>query len=144
MTRIQHVNLMVDDLDRATDFYRDVIGLAPTTTPDLGFPAQFFSIGEDQELHVNRLDDVRPVRAHFCLRVDDFDGVVERADAAGAIDATTWGAARRLPSGAMQLFVRDPAGNLIEISADPDQPVATDFFDRPYAEPAADGTQEAS
>jgi lactoylglutathione lyase len=133
MTAIHHVNLMVDDLDAATRFYRDVIGLSPIDTPDLGFPAQFFSIGADQELHVNQLDDRRPERAHFCLRVDDFDGVVERAEASSAIESATWGPAKRLLSGVMQLFVRDPAGNLIEIACDPDQPIASDFFDRPYA-----------
>lgn len=132
MTVIQHVNVMVDDLASATRFYRDVIGLTPVDTPDLGFPAQFFAIGVDQELHVNQLDDTRPLRAHFCLRVDDFDGVVTRAEAAEAIESETWGLARRLPSGVMQLFVRDPAGNLIEISTS--QPVADDFFDRPYVE----------
>ena len=56
-----------------------------------------------------------------------------------AIDTTTWGRARRLPSGVMQLFVRDPAGNLIEIACDPDQPIADDFFDRPYADGGSSG-----
>jgi lactoylglutathione lyase len=134
MTVIQHVNLMVDDLASATRFYRDVIGLAPIDTPDLGFPAQFFAIGADQELHVNQLDDTRPERAHFCLRVDDFDGIVARAEASHAIETATWGLAKRLPSGVMQLFVRDPAGNLIEIACDPDQAIADDFFERPYVE----------
>lgn len=133
MTRIQHVNLMVDDLAAAIEFYEGVIGLSATETPDLGFPAQFFSIGDDQELHVNELDDRRPERAHFCLRVDDFDGTVRRAAAAGAIDDETWGKARRLPSGVMQLFVRDPAGNLIELSCDADQSLPAEFFTRPYA-----------
>jgi catechol 2,3-dioxygenase-like lactoylglutathione lyase family enzyme len=130
---------MVDDLDAATRFYRDVIGLSPIDTPDLGFPAQFFSVGDAQELHVNQLDDMRPERAHFCVRVDDFDGVVARAEASRAIEASTWGRAKRLPSGVMQLFVRDPAGNLIEIACDPDQPIADDFFDRPYAERDSNG-----
>lgn len=136
MTAIHHVNLMVDDLAAATRFYRDVIGLSLIATPDLGFPAQFFAIGPDQELHVNQLDDARPVRAHFCLRVDDFDGVVARADAARAIESKTWGPARRLPSGVMQLFVRDPAGNLIEVSCNADQPIAADLFDRVDVDPA--------
>jgi catechol 2,3-dioxygenase-like lactoylglutathione lyase family enzyme len=139
MTAIQHVNLMVDDLASATSFYRDVIGLAPIDTPDLGFPAQFFAIGADQELHVNELDDTRPERAHFCLRVDDFDGVVSRAEASDAIETSTWGRAKRLPSGVMQLFVRDPAGNLIEIACDADQPIADDFFERTYVEPGSQG-----
>ena len=62
VTTIHHVNLAVDDLASATEFYRDVIGLDPIATPDLGFPAQFFSIAPGQELHVNQLDDVHPQR----------------------------------------------------------------------------------
>ena len=84
MTTIHHVNLAVDDLATATEFYRDVLGLDPIATPDLGFPAQFFAIAPGQELHVNQLDDVHQQRTHFCLRLDDFAGVVDRAATAGA------------------------------------------------------------
>lgn len=36
-----------------------------------------------------------------------------------AIDIHPWGKVRQLPDGAMQMFVRDPAGNLVEISSKP-------------------------
>ena len=45
-TQIQHVNLMVGDLDAAVDFYTEVLGLGLASTPDLGFPAQFIAINE--------------------------------------------------------------------------------------------------
>ena len=122
MSSIQHVNLLVDDLDSAVAFYRDVIGLRPAPTPDLGFPAQFFDIGGDQQLHVNELDDVHPRRAHFCLRLDDFAVVIERAEFAGVVDDEAWGVPTRLPSGVVQLFVRDPAGNLVELNSPPHEP----------------------
>jgi catechol 2,3-dioxygenase-like lactoylglutathione lyase family enzyme len=127
-TNIQHVNLMVDDLDAAVSFYTDVLGLALAPTPELGFPAQFVAVNDYQEIHLNRLDDVTPERAHFCMRVADFNGVFRRAKGAGVIETRTWGQARRLASGVMQLFVRDPAGNLIEIACDADQPVDDDIF----------------
>ena len=38
---LQHVNIMVDDLDQGVAFYRDLIGLELDVTPDLDFPAQF-------------------------------------------------------------------------------------------------------
>lgn len=119
MTALHHVNVMVDDLDTAITFYRDVIGLRPRETPPMDFPAQFFTIAPDQELHVNELEDTRAVRAHFCLRVDDLLAVVDRAASVGAIDEETWGPACRLPSGVIQLFVRDPAGNLVELNSTP-------------------------
>ena len=45
-TKIQHVNLMVSDLDAAVGFYTGVLGLGLANTPDLGFPAQFIAINE--------------------------------------------------------------------------------------------------
>ena len=135
MTIIHHVNLTVDDLAAATEFYRDVIGLAPAVTPDLGFPAQFFTIGTGQELHVNELADVRPKGAHYCLRLDDFATVVARAETAGAIDVEAWGRASRIGTGVIQLFVRDPAGNLIELNSQPHEQFDEAFYARPYVDP---------
>lgn len=133
--RIHHVNVMVDDLAAADEFYADVLGLERNPTPDLGFPAQFFGVGDGQEIHVNELGDVRPERAHFCLRVADFDLVFRRVHELGAIETDTWGKVRRLPGGVMQMFVRDPAGNLIEISCEADQPVESSIFELDFVEP---------
>ena len=138
MTSIHHVNLAVDDLASATVFYRDVIGLEPIPTPDLGFPAQFFSIGPGQELHVNQLDDMHADRTHFCLRLDDFGGVVERAQASAAIDTAAWGMATRIGTGVVQVFVRDPAGNLIELNSQPGERFEDDFYERPFFDPACE------
>jgi catechol 2,3-dioxygenase-like lactoylglutathione lyase family enzyme len=113
---------------RRRRLYTDVLGLTRAPTPPLDFPAQFIAVDEYQQIHLNRLDDVTPERAHFCMRVADFNGVYRRAKEAGVIETKTWGHARRLASGVMQVFVRDPAGNLIEIACDPDQPVDEDIF----------------
>jgi lactoylglutathione lyase len=138
MSSIHHVNLAVDDLASATVFYRDVLGLEPVPTPDLGFPAQFFSIGPGQELHVNQLDDIHADRTHFCLRLDDFAGVVERAEASAAIDTAAWGPATRIGTGVVQLFVRDPAGNLIELNSQPGERFEDHFYERSFFDPACE------
>ena len=122
-TQIQHVNLMVSDLAAAVRFYTGVLGLGIADTPDLGFPAQFVAINDYQQIHLNQLPDTTPERAHFCLRVADFNGVFARAKAAGVIETGTWGPAKRLPSGVLQMFVRDPEGNLVEIACDAEQAV---------------------
>ena len=44
------------------------------------------------------------------------------------------GKVRRLPDGAMQMFIRDPAGNLVEITCPPDYPVAERVFADEVAE----------
>ena len=82
-TNIQHVNLQVGDLDAAVAFYTDVIGLGLAPTPDLGLPAQFIAINDYQEIHLNQSDDVKPERAHFCLRVADFNGGVPPGQGGG-------------------------------------------------------------
>jgi lactoylglutathione lyase len=133
--RIQHVNLMVDDIDAAIEFYGVQLGLEAVFTPELGFRAQFFKINDLQEIHVNELSDVTPERAHFCLRVDDFAAQFRRMKALGAIEIKTWGKVHRLPSGVMQMFVRDPAGNLIELSCEADQYVDPAIFDEAIFEP---------
>jgi catechol 2,3-dioxygenase-like lactoylglutathione lyase family enzyme len=133
--RIHHINLMVDDLARAVEFYGAGLGLATVPTPEMGFPAQFFRINDLQQIHVNQLHDVAPERAHFCLRLDDFTDVFRRMRALGAIEITTWGKIRRLPGGVVQMFVRDPAGNLIELSCEADQDVDPAIFDEAIFEP---------
>jgi lactoylglutathione lyase len=134
--RIHHINLMVDDLARAVEFYGTALGLEALPTPDMDFPAQFFKINDLQEIHLNELQDVTPERAHFCLRVHDFTDQLRRMKALGAIEIETWGKIRRLPSGVMQMFVRDPSGNLIELSCESDQYVDPAIFDEEIFEPA--------
>jgi catechol 2,3-dioxygenase-like lactoylglutathione lyase family enzyme len=115
---IQHVNVNVDDLDAAIPFYRDILGLSLDDTPDQGFRCQFFRIGyTQQQIHMNEMLDQRQFRGHFCLVVPDFMSVFARAKAAGVIDLAPWGKVRQLPNGKMQMFVRDPSGNLIEIAS---------------------------
>ena len=132
---LQHVNVNVDDLDRAIPFYRDVLGLPLDDTPDQGFRSQFFRIGGGQQIHMNEIADARQFRGHFCLVVPDFQAVFRRAKAAGAIDVAPWGRVRRLPSGKMQMFVRDPSGNLIEIASGDGEALDPALFADPLVEP---------
>jgi catechol 2,3-dioxygenase-like lactoylglutathione lyase family enzyme len=132
---IHHVNVNVDDLDAAVAFYRDVLGLPLDDTPDQGFRSQFFRIGALQQIHMNEIADAHPFRGHFCLVVPDFTAVFGRAKAAGAIDLKPWGRVRRLPSGAMQMFVRDPSGNLIEIASARDADIDPALFADELVEP---------
>ena len=132
---IQHVNVNVDNLDAAIVFYRDVLGLKLDSTPDQGFRSQFFRVGGDQQIHMNEIADTHQFRGHFCMVAPDFMGVFARAKAAKAIDVKPWGRVRRLPSGAMQMFVRDPSGNLIEIASAKDAHLDSTLFADEIVEP---------
>ena len=131
---IQHVNVMVDDLAAACAFYAGVLGLEEAFTPQLDFPGQFFVVGGGQEIHVNEIADLHPERAHFALDLEDFNGAFARALEQGVLETETWGPVKRVGAGIMQAFVRDPAGNLVELRAHPDYEVdaailALDFVD---------------
>lgn len=128
-TRINHAALVVDDLERAVEFYRDQLGLELLPAFDLDFPAQWFKIDEDQQLHLLEWEDTPSFRGHVCFQVDDFNAIFDRMKALDAIDVRPWGKVRRLPDGAMQMFVRDPAGNLVEITCAPDCPVDDRIFE---------------
>ena len=132
---LHHINVNVDDLDAAIVFYRDVIGLPLDPTPDQGFRSQFFRLGPNQQIHMNEIADVHQYRGHFCLVAPDFGSVFRRAKAAGAIDCNPWGRVRRLPSGGMQMFLRDPSGNLVEIGSARDAAIDPALFADELVEP---------
>lgn len=114
---LHHINVNVDNLEAAIAFYRDVVGLPLDPTPDQKFRSQFFRIGANQQIHMNEITDVHQFRGHFCIIVPEFEAVFRRAKAANVIDVRVWGRVRQLPSGTMQMFLRDPSGNLVEIAS---------------------------
>jgi YD repeat-containing protein len=53
---------------------------------------------------------------HLALDVDDFEAVFVQARDRGILDSGTWGAAvREHPAGWIHMYLRDPAGNLVEV-----------------------------
>jgi catechol 2,3-dioxygenase-like lactoylglutathione lyase family enzyme len=127
---INHVTLVVSDLEQARAFYERELGLEPLPTFNLDFPAQFYRLNERQQLHITEWPDDQPsFRGHVCFQVDDFTSTFRRMRELGAIDVRPWGRVRRLPDGAMQMFLRDPAGNLVEISFPPGGAVDEAIFD---------------
>ncbi|MEP7270937.1 MAG: VOC family protein [Acidobacteriota bacterium] len=113
---IHHVALIVDDLEKCRNFYTNVLGLAELPAFAFDYPVQFYQINEGEQLHLTEWKDAVSFRGHFCLEVDDFGEMFRRARELEIIDTTPWGKVRQLKNGAMQMFVRDPAGNLIEIT----------------------------
>jgi hypothetical protein len=61
-----------------------------------------------------------PPLHHFAVAVDDFAEACRRAETLGAFESAPYGReADRLPDGAVQLFLRDPDGHLVEIDGVP-------------------------
>ncbi|MFM2393151.1 MAG: hypothetical protein RLZZ546_1133, partial [Bacteroidota bacterium] len=79
----------------------------------------FFKINESQQLHLTEWEDVYSYRGHVCMQVDDINTIFWRMKELGVIDLGPWGKVRQLPDGPIQMFVRDPSGNLVELSCKP-------------------------
>ena len=124
--RIGHVNLRVADLDRATNFYRDVLGLTVAYYgPAIGVPTVFLAFG-DYHHHValnwfiGGGEKAKSVRHnglnHFAIvytdesslatavaRVLDYDVLIDDARDHGVT---------------VSIYLRDPDGNGIELYCD--------------------------
>ena len=70
----------------------------------------------DLQLHLFLDEDPAPARHHFALDVDDFEAAYERAGELGVRDEGRYTTVRELPDGAVQMYLRDPAGNLVEVN----------------------------
>ena len=116
---INHVTLIVNNLEESAQFYENELGMEPIPSFIFDYPTAFFKINEKQQLHLSEWEDAQSFRGHVCLDVDDFDRLFFRFKELGIIDIKPWGNVRQMPDGAMQMFVRDPAGNLVELISHP-------------------------
>jgi catechol 2,3-dioxygenase-like lactoylglutathione lyase family enzyme len=129
ITRINHVTLIVDQLEKAAEFYEHEMGLEVIPAFVFDYPTAFFKINEDQQLHLSEWEDAQSFRGHICVQVDNFNTIFYRAKELGIIDVEPWGKVRQLPDGAMQMFLRDPSGNLVEISSAPGAEIDPAIFE---------------
>ena len=127
--KINHVALIVKDLESACIFYEKELGLEPLPAFLFDYPTAFFKFNDQQQLHLTEWEDAHSFRGHICVQVDDINTLFFRMKALGIIDIQPWGKVRRLPDGAIQMFVRDPSGNLVELSSDPEDPIDLKIFE---------------
>ena len=125
---IDHVTLVVADLERSRAFYADLLGMQPISRPPFSFDGSWFQAGATQ-LHLIRehpesgpAGNLEPrhrvgMRSHHLA--------FEVADASAAV---AWLRDRGVPivaepkfrpDGALQTFVTDPDGHLVELTSFP-------------------------
>jgi catechol 2,3-dioxygenase-like lactoylglutathione lyase family enzyme len=116
-----HVNVVVDDLDAAREFYEGKLGLEPLPRPDFGgFGGVWYRLGPSQ-LHLSvadRMPDWNGTAPHLALYLapETFVQAVDRLVAAG-VELTSPVRSREDFGVTVQTaFCRDPAGNLIELT----------------------------
>jgi catechol 2,3-dioxygenase-like lactoylglutathione lyase family enzyme len=103
------------DLEASVRFYTEVFGMERVATPKFaGLRVAWLRVG-DQQLHLLERDDV-PRFQHLGLDVDDFEAAYEKVRELEIRDERTFlSGVVQLPGGEAQMYLRDPAGNLVEI-----------------------------
>jgi catechol 2,3-dioxygenase-like lactoylglutathione lyase family enzyme len=114
-TRLNHVSIHAYDMEASLRFYVEVLGMERVPSPDFEVPIEWLQLG-DQQLHVFLRDTPAPEFHHIGLDVDDFEAAYLMAVERGAFDGGAWAPnVRELPDGSVQMYLRDPAGNLVEL-----------------------------
>jgi glyoxylase I family protein len=122
ITRVLHASVNVaGGIADAASFYRDILGLPVSWRPEVpGVPGAWFELG-DLQLHLVGSDPlvsgIDPGAHHVCFAVDDLDAAVAALDAA-RIDHVE-GSQDHHGHIVRQVWINDPAGNVIEFQQDP-------------------------
>lgn len=119
MSRMDHVGLIVRDLDRSLAFYKDLFGFPEYSRLDMGeTKIVFLNVGGTLLELVQRSEG--PVEApegrisHIAFHTDDYDGLLTRLE---GMDAELQ--SRTLSDGSRITFLRDPDGHNVEIDEKP-------------------------
>jgi catechol 2,3-dioxygenase-like lactoylglutathione lyase family enzyme len=114
---INHVTVLTRDLDDSERFYAELLGADRLVSPNFGMPVRWLRVG-DSQIHLLQAGGGGGGIGHFGITVDDFPSVYARAKALGALDPAVNGHFLwELPGDVVQLYVRDPSGNLVEVNA---------------------------
>lgn len=118
---IDHVTIVVKDLAATKRFYVDVLGMEEVPRPNFSFVGQWFQAGATLIHTILEFDGSGPAGTgacqnsrghHFAFLVDDCEEAGKRMEVLGIPFVSP---PKRRPDGAIQLFVNDPDGYLIEL-----------------------------
>ncbi|MEK5443031.1 MULTISPECIES: VOC family protein [unclassified Fredinandcohnia] len=119
---LHHVSLTVTNLEKAKDFYSNILCLNEIERPNFDFPGAWYEIG-NQQLHLIYLPESQTIRkdksissreGHFALRVENYYDTLNWL----SINNVTVLEKPDSVSGFAQIFCADPDGNLIELNVD--------------------------
>lgn len=114
---LNHVSVLATDIDESAEFYCEVLGMDRVPTPNFEVPVQWVQ-GRVGQIHLFERDIDPASYYHFGVTVDDFEAVYRRAKADDLFanwDDNAEGSIYRLPDDAAQMYLNDPAGNLLEV-----------------------------
>jgi catechol 2,3-dioxygenase-like lactoylglutathione lyase family enzyme len=112
---INHVSVNARNLQESADFYIELLGAERIPSPNFGVPVQWLTLDHSQ-VHLFERDLAPRSHHHFAVTVEDLEPVYRAAERRGAFDREAFGNHLvEIPGNVVQLYVRDPAGNLVEI-----------------------------
>lgn len=111
-----HVSVHAHDLDESVRFYQELFDMEEIPSPDFPFPVRWLRAGE-LGLHLFESEESAPGGHHFGLNVEDFEEVYRKAQEMGVrVEEGYFSRVYELPDGAAQLYLRDPASNMVEVN----------------------------
>lgn len=120
--RVDHYAIVVDDLQRAATFYKEVIGLPEITNKTQNPLIRWFAFADGRELHViQRGKDGISVNknVHLALAVEDLPAFQIRLKKLGVAYENWQGepnTTNSRPDGILQIYVQDLDGYWLEIN----------------------------
>jgi catechol 2,3-dioxygenase-like lactoylglutathione lyase family enzyme len=125
---IDHVTIVVQDIDRSTRFYTEVLGMRQVSRPNFNFPGAWFQAGNTQ-IHlilasqqagtagIGDFDGLDPSKGfHYAFVVDDCHAAADQLREMGLEIVV---GPRDRPDGVTQVYVYDPDGHLVELCSNP-------------------------
>jgi catechol 2,3-dioxygenase-like lactoylglutathione lyase family enzyme/uncharacterized protein YunC (DUF1805 family) len=132
---IDHVTLVVKDLERSRRFYADILGMREIHRPAFSFAGSWFQAGTTQ-IHLileytgsgpagNLLPAAQrtPRTQHLAFAVEDADAAFGHLQ---RFDVPVISSPKPRPDGYTQVFVTDPDGHLVELCSPPRALVASE------------------
>jgi catechol 2,3-dioxygenase-like lactoylglutathione lyase family enzyme len=126
---LDHVTLVVKDLQRSHDFYAGVLGMEPIERPRFSFDGSWFLAGRTQIHLILEHADSGPAgdkipqhlmamsrTHHFAFEVEDVPAATEHLRRCGVPVVS---GPKDRPDGAVQVFATDPDGHVVELTSLP-------------------------
>ena len=125
---INHVTLVVQDLEASREFYCDLLGMDEVDRPGFSFGGKWFQAGDTQIHLILEHDESGPAgentsiqqkssrNHHFAFEIEDGRAAVKVFEDAGI---PLMAGPQERPDGAFQVFVNDPDGYVVELCSPP-------------------------
>ena len=123
---LDHVTVVVGDLEASRTFYVDVLGMLEVPRPAFSFDGLWFQSGPTQIHLILEYEGSGPAGNlvpsehrgarphHFAFQVDDAHACAARLQ---ELDVPIVAGPKERPDGAVQVFVCDPDGHVVELTS---------------------------